>query len=342
MATVLTVKLRFFTADNTASQAAEERMRLDSSGNLLVGKTTSSFATAGTTILPSGNVTFTRSGAGVIDVNRLSNDGSLVNFYKDGTAVGSIFNSGTTMGVGSLDTGVLLANNIDAILPWNASTNAERGSAIDLGRATTGQFKNLYLSGGVYANNASGAFLWNAENSHIAFGTNNAERARFNSAGNFLVGLTSSDYLAADDGIQLNANGTARFGGSGTSARNLLSFVNGTDGTPAEVGFIQTNGSATSYSTSSDQRLKDNIVDAPSASDDIDAIQVRSFDWKADGSHQKYGMVAQELQSVAPEAVTGDADSEDMMGVDYSKLVPMLVKEIQSLRARVAQLEGAN
>ena len=79
-----------------------------------------------------------------------------------------------------------------------------------------------------------------------------------------------------------------------------------------------------------------------SASDDIDAIQVRSFDWKADGSHQKYGMVAQELQSVAPEAVSGDADSEDMMGVDYSKLVPMLVKEIQSLRARVAQLEGEN
>ena len=100
--------------------------------------------------------------------------------------------------------------------------------------------------------------------------------------------------------------------------------------------------SATTYNTSSDQRLKEDIVDAPSASDDIDAIQVRSFDWKADGSHQKYGMVAQELQSVAPEAVTGDADSDDMMGVDYSKLVPMLVKEIQSLRARVAQLEGVN
>ncbi|BCV04433.1 MAG: hypothetical protein CM15mV86_160 [uncultured marine virus] len=53
-------------------------------------------------------------------------------------------------------------------------------------------------------------------------------------------------------------------------------------------------------------------------------------------------MVAQELEGVVPEAVTGDADSDEMMGVDYSKLVPMLVKEIQSLRARVAQLEGAN
>ena len=105
------------------------------------------------------------------------------------------------------------------------------------------------------------------------------------------------------------------------------------------VGSISTDASSTTYSTSSDQRLKDNIVNAPSASDDIDAIQVRSFDWKADGSHQKYGMVAQELQPVAPEAVSAPEDPEEMMGVDYSKLVPMLVKEIQSLRARVAQLE---
>ena len=66
----------------------------------------------------------------------------------------------------------------------------------------------------------------------------------------------------------------------------------------------------------------------------------RKFDWIADGSHQDYGMVAQELQTVAPEAVSAPEDPEEMMGVDYSKLVPMLVKEIQSLRARVAQLES--
>jgi hypothetical protein len=72
----------------------------------------------------------------------------------------------------------------------------------------------------------------------------------------------------------------------------------------------------------------------------IDAIQVRKFDWKADGSHQDYGMIAQELLEVAPEAVSVPEDSEEMMGVDYSKLVPMLIKEIQSLRNRVAQLEA--
>ena len=125
-----------------------------------------------------------------------------------------------------------------------------------------------------------------------------------------------------------------RIDGDGT----LLEFR--TNGTTR--GSISISGSTTSYNTTSDERAKENIVDAPSASDDIDAIRVRSFDFKADGSHQKYGMVAQELQGVAPEAVSEGDTEQDMMGVDYSKLVPMLVKEIQSLRARVAQLEGEN
>jgi hypothetical protein len=115
-----------------------------------------------------------------------------------------------------------------------------------------------------------------------------------------------------------------------------VAFIQGS----SDVGNISVTSSATTYNTSSDQRLKENIVDAPSASNDIDAIQVRSFDWKVNGSHQKYGMVAQELQTVAPEAVSAPEDPEEMMGVDYSKLVPMMLKEIQSLRARVSELES--
>ena len=76
----------------------------------------------------------------------------------------------------------------------------------------------------------------------------------------------------------------------------------------------------------------------------IDAIEVVKHDWKA-GGHTRYGMIAQDLHMVAPEAVSvGDADDvEDFKnpwGVDYSKLVPMLVKELQSLRKRVAELES--
>ena len=99
-------------------------------------------------------------------------------------------------------------------------------------------------------------------------------------------------------------------------------------------------GSATSYNTSSDERLKENITDSANAGSKVDAIQIRQFDWKADGSHQDYGVIAQELVEVAPEAVSEGDTEEDMMGVDYSKLVPMLIKEVQSLRSRVAELEN--
>ena len=118
----------------------------------------------------------------------------------------------------------------------------------------------------------------------------------------------------------------------------LRFWVNGY-GTGSLVGSISCTTSATAYNTSSDQRLKENIVDAPAGN--IDAIRVRSFDWKADGTHQTYGMVAQELVDVAPEAVTQGETEDDMWAVDYSKLVPMMIKEIQDLKAEVAALKGA-
>ena len=68
-------------------------------------------------------------------------------------------------------------------------------------------------------------------------------------------------------------------------------------------------------------------------------MQVRKFDWKINGNHQEYGMVAQELLPISPISISQGETEKDMMGVDYSTLVPMLIKEIQSLRQRVAQLE---
>jgi hypothetical protein len=208
--------------------------------------------------------------------------------------------------------------------------NRVNGGSLNLGVETT--------AGALYY-----PIIMNGTSDIIVFKNAEGEMARFDTNGNLLV---SKDALnIGSDGIELRDSGAGAF--SRTNDVNIYSNRNGTDGSSVDfrknnstVGTISVTSSATAYNTSSDQRLKDNIVDAPSASDDIDAIQVRSFDWKADGSHQKYGMVAQELQTVAPDAVSEGDTEDDMMGVDYSKLVPMLVKEIQSLRARVAQLEN--
>ena len=191
--------------------------------------------------------------------------------------------------------------------------------------------------------------------SNLLFNTTATERMRIDSSGAVRVGKTNNSYVTV--GIQLGTysnnsiDNTTQFthdNSGGTSmactapvSESLISFYR--QDTGGFMGHIRNDSSnSVSYFTSSDERLKENIVDAPSASDDIDAIQIRSFDWKADGSHQKYGVIAQELNNVIPSAVDMTQDDNRHASVDYSKLVPMLVKEIQSLRARVAQLEGAN
>lgn len=108
------------------------------------------------------------------------------------------------------------------------------------------------------------------------------------------------------------------------------------------VGSIASTSTATSYNTTSDERLKKDIADAPASGAVIDAMKVRSFTWRASGERVTHGFIAQELHQVAPDAVTvGDDDKVPYWSGDWSKLVPLMVKELQDLRRRVADLEAA-
>ena len=100
------------------------------------------------------------------------------------------------------------------------------------------------------------------------------------------------------------------------------------------------NMTAANFNTTSDQRLKSNIADAAPSSAIVDAIQVRQYDWNDSGKHEDYGFVAQELHEVYPAAVTPGESEAEIWTVDFSKLVPLLVKEVQDLKARIAELEG--
>jgi hypothetical protein len=131
-----------------------ERMRIDSSGNLLVGTTdvnpsdNGASGDAGHAIAASGYLASARSDDTVALFNRMDSDGDVVDFRKNGTIIGSIGTINSTLVIGSGDTGLLFSSGDDVIIPRNSST-AARDAAIDLGDATN-RFKDLYLSGGAY------------------------------------------------------------------------------------------------------------------------------------------------------------------------------------------------
>ena len=133
------------TADGANS--ATERMRIDSSGNLLVGKTTTSFSTAGSGILATGEGQFVRDGGHPISINRKTNDGNLIYFAKDGSTVGNIVTVGGDMVVGTGDVGFRFDDGSDVVTPWNTSTNSARDNAIDLGHSTA-RFDDIYATNG--------------------------------------------------------------------------------------------------------------------------------------------------------------------------------------------------
>lgn len=233
--------------------------------------------------------------------------------------------------------------------PSNATFDVHgRGRFLQDAAATTGAIIIRESSGGVgghiqFVTNNNGAqrgFI-SCTSSYLTLGHIGSERLKVDNVGKVIIGQSNSSISAA--GAFIDGNGPAD--GSPSYFYQVKTF-NGTRNawlnyhSGTYVGGINMTNTSTSFPTSSDERLKKNIVDAPSAGDKIDAMQVRSFNWKSDDSFQEYGLIAQELEPIYDLPVE-QHDTEDTYTVDYSKLVPVLLKEIQDLRKRVATLENS-
>ena len=353
-----------FIADNTLgifrapnaigfSIAGSEAMRLTTTG-LGIGTASPSqkLHVVGSTLVPIANSYFTfdvRFGIGTPDSDGLQIfTGDYTRFGN--RSAGGVFTEGMRLdSSGRLGIGTT-SNALTNVLTAYRSGSTQ--SAMAAGNSNTG------LNGTLFGVDTAGNGIINQTQALATIvSTSNTERARLTSGGNLLVGTTTAgagvgydvrlavDGGAAEAGIFKTSGGSSAyssvFWNTATTGNNLFALF-GTEASITTRGSITYNRGAgqVAYNITSDARLKENIADSADAGGKIDAMQVRQFDWKETGNHLDYGFVAQELHNVAPHAVSKPEEEEAMWSVDYSKLVPMLVKELQSLRKRVAELES--
>ena len=196
----------------------------------------------------------------------------------------------------------------------------------------------------------------------------NSAKTPFKCSGNGVVSVgTEGSNGGSANGLNVRNHGwatMATFSTGTTTGAQYIQFRN-SNGT---VGSINMSGSSTSYNTSSDYRLKENVVDLDNATDRLKQLKPKRFNFTADDSVTVDGFLAHEVSNVVPEAISGTKDEvetwqsfEDLpdgvsvgdnkldvdgntipkyQAIDQAKLVPLLVKTIQELEARITALEA--
>jgi hypothetical protein len=330
-----------------AAGTPTERMRIDASGNVGIGTSSPAQKLDVKGILQltnsatPANTSYVYDGGGLL----LASNNSNPMYFYTGAAERVRIDSSGNVGIGT--------SSPDVKLRIKGNNVAFKGQFVidsaDYAQITAYNGSTLYsqIVTEVGGSNV-GMTLQTSTAAPLVFGTNSTERMRLDSSGNLLVGTTAT---INTNGVQI-AKGGAAGGGivqlfkTASGATNgLLNYYQST-----YVGGINFDNTSTSLATSSDIRLKKDVVDAPSAINVTTSIRVVSHGWKHDEATVRYGFVAQELINVAPEAVMQGDDGEEVettWTVDYARLVPMLIKSIQeqqalitSLTARITALES--
>ena len=143
----LTVSASHANSQLILESGGSESARIDSSGNLLVGKTTTNIATSGCRLGSFGAILTRGDGAEPLRVNRTGSDGDIIKLDKDGTAVGSIGTTGGNLQFMSGSVGVGVGD--DNLYPTNGA-GGSTDSALDIGDSAA-RFRNIYRSGSTYS-----------------------------------------------------------------------------------------------------------------------------------------------------------------------------------------------
>ena len=268
------------------------------------------------------------------------------------------------------------SGNFRAVFQGNAGNSAAGGDVVlARGAATPANAQALGLLGFsdnthtvsavIQCNRDSGTWSSSSKPTLMAFQTcadsssTPTERMRITKDGHLRFGQSSSDtpgYGNSTTGISMLPDGRIFSSMGGTFSQwnrnsngSVISFARSSTG----VGQISVTTSATSYGTSSDYRLKENVVALDGAIARVKQLLPKRFNFIVDADTTVDGFLAHEAQTVVPEAVTGTHNEVDddgnavMQGIDTSKLVPLLtaalqeaIAKIETLETKVAALEG--
>ena len=305
----------------TGSGGNSERLRIDSAGNLLLGRTSTSLGDRGLLAYggTSAGVLALVNAARPLYINKLTSDGNLIELSKDGTTVGSIGTVSGDLTIGTGDTGLRFSDSADALYPWNISTNVSRDNAVDLGGSTV-RFQDLHLSGKANAGSITTA------DDNLGFNKISREGG-------------PSLYLQQVDSSNDILQGKS---GSGTPGGGTLRITVGWNG--------NVQNSNNSYGGLSDQKLKENIADASSQWDDLKAVRLRNYSMISDEetSANRLGVIAQELEAAGMGGLVDESDdldeNEERLGtttksVKYSILYMKAVGALQEAQTRIESLE---
>jgi hypothetical protein len=196
--------------------------------------------------------------------------------------------------------------------------------------------------------------MWNFEASSNYFGVNNTRIVTMRQT-NMLVrsgnATVISDGLAdgtldvyagsAKNGIKTETTTAAYINyaakGNTTTSYYFAYMQNSSD---AKVGDISCNATSTTYNTTSDRRLKENINAIEDGTSKIMAMKPVTHTWIAEPDKPAvHGFIAQEMQEVVPEAVHGEDGGEEMMSMDYGRITPVIVAALQEANRKIAELE---
>jgi hypothetical protein len=226
------------------------------------------------------------------------------------------------------------ANSINV---FGAATFSSSVRAVNLGLGFAPQSG---ITAFVYDNSAGYNMVIQQDGSGIPFQITSGGSVRMivTNGGNVLIGTTSAgtDFsrMAAPTASQ-NVFGLVSTDNS--SGGGFLVFRKADTGAIGSVSRIGTTD-AVSFNTTSDYRLKEDLQEIKGL-EKVSAIKVYDFKWK-DNDARMDGVIAHELQEIIPYAVTGEKDAEEMQSVDYSKIVPILVKAIQELKQEIEILKN--